>query len=129
MASLMPLPRRFGGFIMFQRQAWLGFVPAPFAALQPPSLCSGGSALLQEFHFVSKKRTETNKNKGQDSSRTISSEISASTKLSCLIRVLLADPPSMWSVRRRLARRSIASLITDKCWAVSMGAKPWMSKI
>jgi hypothetical protein len=136
------------------------FASAPFALLQPPSLCSGGSTLLQGFHFAAgisiryrvpicfcplrfapapfallrgfhfaagvslryrvplrfkKKRTETNKNKRQPSSSALSSERPSSTSLSCLIKVLLCAPPSMWSVRSRLPRRSIASLTTARC--------------
>ena len=61
-----------------------------------------------------RKRTETNKSKRQRSSGAISSERPASARLSCLIKVLLCAPPSMWSVRSKLAKRSIASLTTAK---------------
>ena len=61
-----------------------------------------------------KKRTETNKVLSQPASSAISSVISLIARLSCVIKVLLSAPPSMWSVRSRLANRYMASLFTAR---------------
>ena len=53
----------------------------------------------------------------------ISLETSARARLSASVRLLASDPPSMWSVRSKLANLSIASLITAKYWRLSQKHK------
>jgi glycosyltransferase involved in cell wall biosynthesis len=64
--------------------------------------------------FVPRKRTETNKGLPQSSPFLISSKTLLIALLSAMAKASVCDPPSMWSVRSRLAKRDMASLATDR---------------